>query len=485
MTVFALSFFSPLPSRIATLICEWKRCCTILLFGVLTILPCAGQTFTTLVYFNGKNGSGPEYGALVQGVDGNFYGTTSDGGANREGTVFKMSAGGLITRLYSFCSQANCMDGSIPFTGLTLGKDANFYGVTGGGGVNGQGTVFKITPAGVLTTLHSFNSSDGAQPMGTLLLVANGNFYGVTHIGGSNNAGTIFQMTPAGTLRTIYNFCALAGCADGTFPIAGMIQGPDGNFYGTTSGSDELGGTAFKFTPQGALTTLHTFCPILNPCNDGGYLTGDLALGPDGNFYGTTYYGAPDTFGSIFKISASGTFTTLHSFMLTDGESPVAGLTLGTDGKLYGTTSQGGGGFSGTIFNITPAGSFTSLYSLNCESLNCPDGSLPYGGLLQSTAGTFYGTTFEGNGTIFRLEMGLGPFIEALPTSGNVGTGVRILGNSLTGTSSVTFNGVSTTFTVMSPTEITATVPAGATSGRIRAVTPEGILKSNTIFRVQ
>lgn len=469
----------------------WKTACAAFLLCAATVIASPAQTFSTLFFFNGKDGSSPEWMTLIQGTDGNFYGTTTQGGVQNNGAVFKMTPEGQLTRVYSFCAQTNCVDGRAPFLGLVQATDGAFYGTTFSGGTSpscpgGCGTVFKITAGGKLTTLHSFSSIDGARPRSALVQATNGILYGTASTGGAYNSGTVFQITTGGNLTTLYSFCAQTNCPDGLYPIAGLVQGTDGNFYGTTGGSDNLGGTVFKITPAGTLTTLYTFCAILDStCTTAAYPDAGVVQGTDGNFYGTTYYGGPNEFGTVFKITPKGTLTFLHTFVQTDGQYPIAGLVQGTDGNFYGTTEVGGLTFSGTVFKITPAGSLTTLHSLYCESLLCPDGANPYGGLLQSTNGVFYGTTAQFDGSVFSISVGLGPFVTPRPASGKAGTIVKILGTELTGTTSVTFNGTAAAFTVISPTEIKTTVPAGATTGKLRVTTPAGTLKSNVAFQVR
>jgi uncharacterized repeat protein (TIGR03803 family) len=179
----------------------------------------------------------------VQGTDGNFYGTTYQGGTSGYGTVFQITPAGTLTTLHSF---ANSSDGGYPDAGLVQGTDGNFYGTTANGGTSGYGTVFQITPAGTLTTLHSFSGSDGRNPYATLVQGTDGNFYGTTANGGTSGAGTVFKITPAGTLTTLHSFSG----TDGSYPQAGLVQGTDGNFYGTTSQSGPLGGgVVFRLTP--------------------------------------------------------------------------------------------------------------------------------------------------------------------------------------------------------------------------------------------
>jgi uncharacterized repeat protein (TIGR03803 family) len=234
---------------------------------------------------------------LVQGSDGNFYGTTQVGGTNGSGTVFKITPSGALTTLHSF----DGADGSNPAAVLMQASDGNLYGTTEAGGANGNyGTVFKITPAGTLTTLHSFGGADGWEPAAGLVQASDGNFYGTTYIGGANgNYGTVFKITPTGTLTTLYSFCSQSGCADGALPRAGLVQASDGDFYGTTAfgGANYYEGTVFKITPNGTLTTLHSFDGA-----DGGDPNA-LVQASDGNFYGTTVLGgANGDNGTVFRL---------------------------------------------------------------------------------------------------------------------------------------------------------------------------------------
>ncbi|HXJ91523.1 MAG TPA: choice-of-anchor tandem repeat GloVer-containing protein [Terriglobia bacterium] len=454
-----------------------KPACTVVLLCAATAIALPAQTFTTLVSFDGTNGSESLYGSLVQGRDGNLYGTTAGGGVNSEGTVFKITPSGTLITLYSFCSQASCQDGANPEASIILGNDGNFYGTTYVGGASGDGTIFKITSGGSLSTLHSFLGTDGAFPEAGLIQAIDGNLYGTAY-GGGDGDGTAFKITPAGTFTLLHTF---EGMSDGAIPFGPLVQGTDGNFYGTTieGGANGLG-TVFKMSPSGTLATLHSF-----DYTDGDSPAAGLIQATNGNFYGTTVTGGSNGFGTVFKITPGGVLTTLHSFDSTDGAYPYGGLTQGTDGKFYGTTTAGGnnGGY-GTVFEITPAGTLTVVHTFDNT-----DGSSPEAAPAQSTNGSFYGTTFSaganGDGTVFRFTEGLGPFVETLPTSGKVGWNIQILGPNLTGTTSVTFNGTAATFKVLSGSLIGATVPAGATTGTVKVSTPKGTLKSNVVFRVE
>jgi uncharacterized repeat protein (TIGR03803 family) len=401
---------------------------------------------TTVFNFDTTDGAGPE-APLVQATNGNLYGTTAAGGANNAGTVFRMTPSGRVTTLYSFCSQSGCPDGYSPGAGLVQATNGDFYGTTDGGGANDDGTVFKIAPSGELKTLDSFCYQSGCpgsvSPVPGLIQAINGDFYGTTYFGGSNCApfgcGTVFKITASGILTTIYSFCSQTACTDGSGPSAGLVQGTNGDFYGTTAFGGVNGnyagyGTVFKITPRGTLTTLHSFCPQ-GACTDGAYPQGgQLVLATDGNFYGTTYLEGANDAGTVFKITPGGKLTTLYAFAGTDGASPLGALVQDTNGNLYGTTAAGGA---------------------------------------------------YGDGTVFSLSVGLGPFVEALQTSGKVGAAITILGSDLTGATSVSFNGTAAGFRVVSGSEITTTVPTDATTGAIEVVTSTGTtLSSNVPFRV-
>jgi len=476
-----------------------KLACLLFTFCTASAIASSAQAFTTLASFNATNGANPVAG-LVQGFSGNFYGTAQVGGVNNDsGVVFEITPSGSQTTLYSFCSQANCTDGETPYAALVQATNGNLYGTTFGGGANDSGTVFEITPAGKLTTLYSFcsqaNCADGAYAYAPLTQASNGAFYGTTYEGGANNEGTVFEISPTGKFRTLYSFCSQAFCTDGEYPRAGLIRAPNGNLYGTTEAGGIDGpfngdGTIFEITPAGKLTTLYTFCPQPG-CTDGANPYAGLAQATNGSFYGTTFAGGAKNNGTIFEMIAGGSFTTLHSFCTwkncLDGADPAAGLVHATNGNFYGTTTSGGANGYGTIFESAPSGAMSILYNF-CAQTNCSDGLTPYAGLMQATNGTFYGTTVGGGsndvGTVFSLSMGLAPFVETLPTSGRVGASVVILGNNLTGTTKVTFNGTPGTFTVISATEIKTTVPSGASTGTVQVTAPGGELNSNIVFRV-
>jgi uncharacterized repeat protein (TIGR03803 family) len=377
---------------------EWKNAFTIFIIWVATAIASSAQTFSTLVSFNVSNGSNPN-DSLVQGLDGKFYGTTVLGGSSTKcpsgcGTIFTITPSGTLTMLHSF----DYTDGAAVYARLVQGTDGNFYGTTSGGGVNTAGTVFKITPSGTLTTLHSFASTDGSLPVAGLVQASNGNFYGTTQSGGAHGYGTVFKITGSGTLTTLYNFCAQVSCTDGATPHGALVQATNGNFYGMTQAGGAFGlGTIFKITPSGTLTTLYRFCAS-GICTDGADPYGGLVQATNGNLYGTTYIDGANGHGTVFRITPSGTLTTIYSFCsqsnCTDGSEPTDGLVQATDGNFYGTTIGAGAYNQGTIFKITPGGTLTTLYSF-CAQTGCTDGQSAQAGLVQGTDGNLYGTTYR------------------------------------------------------------------------------------------
>ncbi len=428
-----------------------------------------GGAFNPLYDFPASlDGSGPT-AALMLGADTNFYGATLGGGSNNEGTVFQFTTNGAFTSLYSF---TNGSDGAMPFAGLIQGVDGNLYGTATAGG-DGSGTIFTLTTAGAFTSLCSFpgGGGDGALPRAALFQDTNGLLYGTAFWGGTNGDGAVFQITTSGTLTPLYSF---TGMADGGLPQGQLVQGADGDLYGTTGNYSSLSsgsnvsayGTVFKMTAAGALTTLYSF----KDGSDGGSPHAGVIQGVDGNFYGTTVLGGSG-YGTIFRITPAGVFTNLHSFTGgSDGASPWAALVQAGDTNLYGTAPAGGTGY-GTLFKITPKGVFTMIrqfssgnssapyaplalgadgslygctsgesggcgtifkltppnaYSLLYTFTNGNDGEYPMGGLVQGTDGTFYGTSSvggsNGSGVLFRVTTsGLFQSLYSFSATGSYG----------------------------------------------------------------
>lgn len=475
---------------------------------VVTAMPSYAQTYTTLVNFDWTNGLSPYYGPLVQGRDGNLWGTTAGGGAYNSGTIFKMTPSGTLTTVYSFCAQTDCTDGATPVAGLVLGKDGKFYGTTSAGGdINscnfpaGCGVIFKVTPKGVYTVLHEFTASNGAAgPVSGLVQGTSGKFYG---IGGLDGGETEFySITSSGTYTALADWAI----SDGGHPYGGLIQATDGWFYGTTylggtgTSCNDGCGTVFKIQANGKnMTTLHSF-----NVTDGAALYAGLVQGADGNFYGATAYGGSNenncvfvypysTCGTLFELSSTKPWplTTLYNFCpqsgCPDGVGPYGTPIQATDGNFYGTTDFGAAS-NGSIYEWDPTTqAFSVLYDF-------PYNSSSLAGLVQATNGKFYGTNASGGdstncaygcGAIFSLDIGLGPFVRPVTYYGTVGSTVEILGQGFSkSATTVSFSGTSATSTVVSANYLTAKVPTGATTGSITVTTGRTTLTSDKIFTV-
>lgn len=351
---------------------------------------------------SGMDGQRP-YGSLVQGADGNFYGTTDGGGTNflvnngfGGGTVFKLTLNGAETVLWNF---GGGVDGQGPVAGMIQGTDGNFYGTTYAGGTLGFGVVFMITPTGSETVVWNFGAgADGRNPFGGLIQGSDGDYYGTTYNGGSNGLGTVFKVSTAGVESVLWNF---GSGVDGQQPYGNLVLGADGNFYGVTESGGTQGagtGTVFKLTPAGSESVLWNF----GSGSDGKAPVG-LIQASDGNFYGTTLAGG-SSFGTVFKLTPNGVETVLWDFTgPEDGQQPNSGVIQGQDGDLYGTTGIGGSLGNGNIFKISLAGTETILWAFDGG-----DGQSPIGRLLQGSDGNFYGTTYSGGagiglGTAFKL----------------------------------------------------------------------------------
>jgi uncharacterized repeat protein (TIGR03803 family) len=457
-------------------------------------------TETTPYSFSGPDGNYPFFG-LTLGSDGNFYGSTSLGGSSNLGVVYKITPAGAITVLHNF---TNTGDGTEPNSPPVEGVDGNYYGTTN---LLPGSVVYKVTPAGVFTTLHTMTSADGYDG-GGLIRGSDGSFYGASYYGGTNNDGTIFKVSSNGVYTVLYNFNG----TDGSEAFAPPVQGTDSKFYGMTSGGGSANdGVIYRFTTSGAYTVLHNF----TAATDGGTPHAALVQATDGNFYGATTVGGSLSGGTLFKITPAGVFSVVYNFNPNDGtgSDPESTLTQHTNGLLYGDTYYSEGGDYGLVYSLNiGAKAFARLAAtsgmvaasvgifgqgFNSTTVVKFDGvqatgvmrqgttyltvHVPAGALTGSVTITTGSTTLTSNG-IFKVVPKVTSFT---PASGPVGTPVVITGVSLTQASAVKFGGIAaTTFTVNSDTQITATVPTGALTGKISVTTKGGTANSSTSFTV-
>jgi uncharacterized repeat protein (TIGR03803 family) len=508
----------------------------------LTAPVVSAQTYTDLFDFAGSSCC-PQYPfVMAQARDGNVYGTVASGGTSNVGFVFQITPGGVYKVLYNF----DTTHGSTPIGGLTLGVDGNLYGTTEEGGANGFGNIFKITPAGVLTVLYNFmGAADGGHPVsplmvgqdgvfygtsypgmsykitaagvfhaigtipgtsyGPLLQANDGAFYGVTEFDGTHSAGTVYKITGK-TYKILHSFDS----ATGSYPVGGLVQGADGNFYGTTTaGGNTNAGVLYRITPTGTYSVLVNF-DGMHPA--GGYQSyAGMMAGSDGNLYGVTIWGGDFGYGVIFRLTTGGAYTPLYSFSAPLGDGAYTTPILHTNGAIFGMTERGGAAGKGVIYSFSDGlprftipvnhsglvGATVNVLGIGFATAS----SVKIGGTPASfhvvsdtfltatvpagTTGPVSVTTSAGtlqSVSIFKVK----PKMTGIsPTSGKVNTSVVITGTGLIQTSAITVGkGKVTSFTVNSDTQVTLTVPATATTGKITVTTPGGKVASVAVFTV-
>ncbi len=366
---------------------------------------------------------------LIQGADGNFYGTTSQGGPSNAGTIVQITPSGVVTVLYAFSGGA---DGGVPYGALIQDADGSFYGAASSGGAFGAGTIFRLAPGGNFGIVYAFSGgADGAAPYASLVRAADGSFYGTASSGGAFGAGTVFNVRPDGSFSTIYAF---TGADDGGYPYAGVTTGADGNLYGTTyAGGSSGAGTVFQLTPSGVLSTLYAFTGGA----DGAYPYAGVTVGADGSLAGATSQGNANGQGGVFRLAPDGTFTVLHDFAAdaNDGAYPIGALIQAADGSYYGTTLFGGAAGAGTIYQVAADGAYSVLYAFT----GADDGAYPYAAMVQATDGSFYGSSAfgggQGDGTAFRLSTT--PSLVTWATPAPIVYGTRLGAGQLDATASV------------------------------------------------
>jgi uncharacterized protein (TIGR03437 family) len=386
------------------------------------------QSFSVVANFEGTKNYLPR--AMVQGTDGNFYGVGGWFFLSTPGMVFKVTPDGTVSTLYTYCSQPACADGSFP-NALILGSDGNFYGTTtsGGSGVDttsnrltGNGTVFKITSAGVFTTIYTFKGTDGAFPSG-IIQGSDGNFYGTTTEGGVGGGGIVFRLTAGGKLDTLLSFpIQMDGFSTplyGASPYA-LLQASDGSFYGLTAGIGGGGSSVFKISPSGLVSFIYTFPEL--------YTSASLIQAADRNFYGALHFD-DGLAGLLFELTPGGVRTTLYNFKSqSDGISPLS-LLQAADGNFYGTSEMFNTLAQGVLFEYSAAGGFQVLHDFGPT-----EGGIPFT-LLQSRDGSLWGTSFQGGshgaGDIFRYQFPyhcsntIPPTITSVTSAGAYGGGYQ------------------------------------------------------------
>ena len=457
-------------------------------FGAGTVVMVTPSgTVTTLYSFSGPDGNGP-WGGLTLGSDGNFYGTTLTGGDYGYGTIFKVTPAGTLTKLHSFDSQ----DCESPYSPPVQGKSGAFYGVTS------SACAYSITSSG---TFKKLSTAIPYGSYGPLLLASDGNFYGTSWVGGAYQGGSVYRMSAAGVVKIIYSFDGTHGSS----PYGPVVQGSDNLLYGTAiaGGSVNGGGVVFKMTTAGKITVLHQF-DSTSP-TDGYAPVAGLVAATDGNFYGSTDQGSGGgaaRLGVLFKITKTGTYSVLYRFDYTHGATPYSTAVQHTNGNVYGTTYEGGSenggvfyrlalGLKPFVFLMTNSGTAGQTIQIlgtglsGATSVKFGSGSATF----SVVSGTYMTAVVPAKGTTGSVTVTapagtytssktfkVVPVISSFaPTSGPVGTPVTLTGSGFLGATKVTFGGVkATVFSVISATQITATVPIGAKTGSVAVTTPGG-----------
>jgi uncharacterized repeat protein (TIGR03803 family) len=371
-------------------------------FGVVAT-PLRAQTFTVLYTFTGGTDGGFPYAGLLKDKAGNLYGTTAYGGSGN-GTVFKVDPSGVETVLHSFTGHA---EGGFPVGGVIGDKKGNLYGTTNAGAEHGAvfGAVYKLSKSGTVTVLHKFaGDADGCNPYATPVMDTLGNLYGTSAGCGARTYGIVWKVSPKGKETVLHTF---TGGADGGYPMSGLLMDAAGDLYGTAqAGGSSNNGVVYKLSKNGVLRVLHSFAGgTTDGCNP--YPT--PAMDASGNLYGTTLSCGASNLGIVWKVSKSGTEKVLHNFAggTTDGAQPIAGLILDAAGNLYGTTQYGGnqgchGTSCGIVYELNKSKTLTVLHMFLGT-----DGAFPSGGLIRDANGNSYGTAFgdglTSNGTVWKL----------------------------------------------------------------------------------
>jgi len=371
----------------------------VLVLGLIAAQSAQAQTLTVLYSFAGSSDGGDPYASLIRDADGNLYSTVGYGGTSYAGGVFKVDAKGNETMLYSF---TGATDGAYPISALVRDQKGNLYGTTTQGGSVGAGVVFKVDSSGNETVLHNFTGgSDGVDPVGGLLLDKWGNLYGTTSQGGTSNCGVLFKLSPQGKETILHTFTGATN--DGKYPTyTSPLMDEQGNLYGVTEeGGSAQGGVVYKLSKNHKFTILHSFA---GGTNDGCNVLGKPFRDRYGDIYGTTSSCGTYSLGTVWKLTKNGKEALLHSFAggTSDGEYPLAGVIEDASGNLYGSTETGGSANLGTAYKVNQKAEFTLLHSFTGR-----DGKFLDGGFVPDSQNTLYGTAQNGGsigyGTVWKL----------------------------------------------------------------------------------
>ena len=391
---------------------------------IVATRPAQAQMFEVLYSFQGSPDASQPLGPLVRDAVGNLFSTSIGGGTFGQGTVFKLSATGKESVLYSFCIELYCHEGGNPSSPLIRDSKGNFYGTASGGTFN-YGFVFEAYPNGGMTVLYNFTGgADGGGPGGRLLLDDEGSLYGTTSEGGAfrcgyyrnEGCGVVYRLSKTGDETVLYNFTS---SNDWPGPTGGLVRDSKGNLYGMTSARGTYGyGTVFRLDPNGEMKVLHNFAGG----GDGIGPIGSLLRDSKGNLYGETVGGGTvgpcqqNVCGVVFKLGRTGRETVLHRFVGgLDGLFPSGDLVRDSKCNLYGTTLEGGeyknclNSDCGTVFKIDTNATEKVLYRFTGGA----DGGSP-GGLIREADGTLYGATGMGGNTT-NCAYGCGTVFKVTP----------------------------------------------------------------------
>ncbi|HEY4842101.1 MAG TPA: choice-of-anchor tandem repeat GloVer-containing protein [Terriglobales bacterium] len=446
------------------------------------------------------------YSGLTLAMDGNFYGTCQLSGANNAGFIYRVTPAGVLTDIYDFLNRTT--DACCPLGALVLGASGDLYGTTGDLSSSSPQVAFRISTAGVYKTLYTF--ADGNSLPSVLTAGGDGNFYGTeADADGYGNVGGVFHIAAAGTFKLLYGFDNTVNVSG---PSTGVVRDSNGKLYGTTAFPSGTGnGALYDVTTGGKLTDIYNFPATLNFDE----AANNMMQASNGNLYGASYNGGTGASGGLYELTSANAFSS-YSFATDSnmGSGPRAPLMQNTNGIIYGSNSSGNAVTGGALFElnigaapfislVTPVHSGEEGAQVQILGQGFSSSSVVKFGGIEATTTTLTGSTFilatvptgalTGDVTVTTgstvlstvSSYSITPTLKSFePPSGPVGTEVTITGTGLTQATKVTFDNVSATFTVNSDSQITATVPTAAATGKIKVTTKGGSATSSKSFTV-